>query len=394
MTTRNPSVGRCGITAVAVVAFLISAPPALADAVTVEAIRVPDRGVHPQAQTDGKGRVHLIYFKGEAMHGDVFYVRSHDGLKTFSEPVRVNSQPGSVVITGTVRGPHLAVGKGERVHVAWMGSGDARPKALGKHTPMLYARMNDAGDGFEPQRNVISKRPGLDGGGSVAADREGNVYVAWHAPAHGHDEADRQVWVAHSRDDGRTFAAETAAIPKRTGACGCCGMRIVAAGGGRVYIAFRSAAEMVHRDIHLLASDDYGKTFDIAVADPWEVGTCVMSTAAFAESGGKLWAAWETKEQIRLAVLDAKAGKAQEPLSMPGAAGGRKHPAVAVNATGEYVVAWAEGTGWNKGGLVAWQAFGPDGRPVAGASGRAEGVPVWGVPAVVPLRDGGFKVIY
>ena len=35
---------------------------------------------------------------------------------------------------------------------------------------MLYTRLNDTGDAFEPQRNVIQKRVGLDGGGSVAAD--------------------------------------------------------------------------------------------------------------------------------------------------------------------------------------------------------------------------------
>ena len=74
--------------------------------------------------------------------------------------------------------------------------------------------------------------------------------------------------------------------------------------------------------------------------------------------------------------------------------GGRRHPAVAAAADGRFCVAWAEGTGWNKGGAVAWQVFGPDGTPVAGEAGRADGVPAWGVPAVVVAPDGTFRVLY
>ncbi len=365
-----------------------------AEELKVQTIRAPDGGLQPQAQVDSRGQVHLIYFAGDPMHGDVFYVRSDDGLSTFSKPIRVNSQPGSVVITGTVRGPHLSIGKGDRVHVAWMGSDKSEPKAMGNAAPMLYTRMNDAGDGFAPQRNVIQKQPGLDGGGSVAADLEGNVYVAWHAPANGKEEADRQVWLARSRDEGKTFSAETPAIPRRTGTCACCGMQIIALGKGKVYIVFRSASEMVHRDIYLLASNDYGRTFAVAAVDPWKIGTCVMSTAALAQSAGTVLASWETEEQIYATVLTPDMRKPQNPLPMPGPGGHRKHPAVAIGADGNYLVAWTEGTGWNKGGSVAWQSFNKEGRPLRGTAGRAEGLPAWGVPATVALRDGSFRVIF
>ena len=87
----------------------------------VKVIRVPDGGVQPQAAVDSTGRVHLIYCTGDPAHGDVFYIMTTDGGK-FSKPIRVNSQVGSVVALGTVRGPQLAIGKDDRVHVAWMGS--------------------------------------------------------------------------------------------------------------------------------------------------------------------------------------------------------------------------------------------------------------------------------
>src|SRR5262245_43348695 len=78
-------------------------PQKVEPAAKVTLLRVPDRGIQPQLAVDAKGIVHLIYFRGEPMHGDVFYVRSEDGAR-FSRLLRVNSQPGSVIATGTIRG--------------------------------------------------------------------------------------------------------------------------------------------------------------------------------------------------------------------------------------------------------------------------------------------------
>jgi hypothetical protein len=373
------------------------APAAAAKEGGVRTRRVPDGGIHPQVATDARGRLHLAYFKGDPKEGDVYYVRSEDGGSTFTKAIRVNSQPGSVIIAGTVRGPHLAVGRDDRVHVAWMGSSKAEPRIAGRLAPMLYARMNDARDGFEPERNVIHRHPGLDGGGSIAADPEGNVYVAWHAPADrskGHDEDGRYVWVARSKDDGKTFSPETQANSRPTGVCGCCGMRIFAADKGRVFIAYRTATKVVNRDLHVLASNDYGRTFEVAAADPWEIGKCVMSTAAFAQAqGGNVLAAWETREQIRFARVGGDV-KARDVLSAPGRGENRKHPSIAVNARGEFLLAWTEGTGWAKGGSVAWQVFDEKGKPVAGREGRASGLPAWGVPAAVAMPDGSFTLVF
>ncbi|QOV91791.1 sialidase family protein [Humisphaera borealis] len=373
---------------------------AAVDAPAVKTLRVPDRGIFPQAAIDSRGRLHLMYVKGDPMAADAYYVRSDDGGATFTKPIRVNSGPESVIVTGTVRGPHLSVGRGDRIHVAWMGSSKAEPKS-GKLAPMLYTRLNDAGDAFEPQRNVGAGHPGLDGGGSVAADADGNVYVAWHAPAHpgkSEGEEGRQVWISRSQDDGKTFAPETAANPQPNGVCACCGMRIYCGDKGRVLILYRSASQAIHRDIQMLVSDDHGKSFQVAVADPWQVATCVMSTAACtsvaADGGRSLAAAWETTGQIRVALLTAGATKPTVMMSVPGDGKSRKHPSVAANSRGQILVAWAEGTGWNKGGTLAWQLFDAAGKPIAGESGQAPGIPVWSVPSAVALPDGSFRVIY
>jgi hypothetical protein len=102
---------------------------------------------------DSKGVVHLIYYKGEADSGDIFYVRQKPGEDTFSSPIPVNSRPGSAIAAGTIRGAQLAVGKNGRVHVAWDGMGkSAKEITFGdkKVTPLLYTRSNDDGPPSSP----------------------------------------------------------------------------------------------------------------------------------------------------------------------------------------------------------------------------------------------------
>jgi hypothetical protein len=275
-----------------------------------------------------------------------------------------------------------------------MGSGKAEPKVGGKATPLLYARLNDTGDGFEPQRNLIQQAVGLDGGASLAASSDGNVYVTWHAPAPGMGgEANRGVWVRCSRDDGKTFDDEKLAVEDRTGACGCCGMRAFASYRGTLYILYRSAQESVHRDMFLLTSSDQGRHFIGEKLDPWQVNGCPMSSAYFTESPRGVLAAWETREQVLFTTIDPSTGKHSDLAAAPGSAPLRKHPALAANRNGEMLFAWTEGMGWNKGGILSWQMYDKDGQPI-GVTGRASGVPTWSLVAVVARPDGGFTILY
>jgi hypothetical protein len=360
----------------------------------VTLLRTPEGGIQPQAAVDDRGVLHLIYFRGKDGAGDIFYVRSEDYGRTFSHPLRVNSQPGSAIATGNIRGAHLAAGRRGRVHVAWMGSALAEPRAPRKATPMLYTRLNDEGTAFEPQRNLIREAAGLDGGGSVAADAKGNVYVTWHAPEPGtQGEVSRRVWVAASSDDGATFAPEKPVSAEGTGVCGCCGMRAFSGRAGALYLLYRSAAGGVNRDTYLLTGKGPGAAFRSDDLHRWNVGTCPMSSFALAEDGAGVLAAWETNGQVYFARIDPASGKPSTPQGAPGEGRGRKHPVVAGNAGGEAVLVWTEGMGWNRGGSVAWQVFDREGRP-AGETGRAGGVPTWSLVAVFARPDGGFTVVY
>lgn len=380
-----------------VFACLIALSVNAADDQRVTLLRTPDGGIQPQAAVDNQGTIHLIYYKGESGAGDIFYVRRSANAEDFSKPIQVNSQRGSAIAAGSIRGAQLAVGKNGRVHVAWdgMGKGGKKVNINGKdETPLLYTRMNDAGTAFEPERNVITYAAGLDGGSSVAADAQGNVYVTWHgnAPDNKDKEAGRAIFVAHSKDEGKSFPREKPAVAKRTGACACCGMRAFADSQGAVYILFRAATEMTERGQTLLVSRKPGADFEVAYSHPWKAMTCPMSSATLSESKSGVLAAWETGDNVFFAHIDPKTMQVSRPIA-PMAGLKRKHPVAVANANGEILFAWTEGTGWAKGGSVAWQVFDKDGKPV-GEKGRAPGVPVWSLPTAFAKADGKFVIVY
>jgi hypothetical protein len=365
-------------------------------AAEVSVVRVPKGGIKASAAVDAAGALHLVYFSGDPKAGDAFYVTSRDGGAAFAAPIRVNSQPRSVLGASSARGPHLALGRDGRVHVLWAGSSLAQPRgplnpaqpADSPHngTPLLYARLDGAA--FTPQRNLMTRTIALDGDSTLTADAVGNVFAVWHAmPLEGKGESDRAVWLAASSDDGGTFAPERNVLPQPTGACACCGLT-AHSGNGALSILYRVAPDGLHRGMSLLTSTDRGATFSAQPLDEWKVATCPMSTGAILAAADRhALLAWENDKQIFYA------RPPDSPVAVPGFSGPRKHPALAVNSRGETLIAWTEGIGFGKGGSVAWQQFDAKGQPV-GEPGRADKLPAHGNVAAAALSDGRFVVIY
>ncbi len=351
-------------------------PPGHAAAESIVRLQqLPEGGLQPEAVVDSGGSLHTLYFMGDPAAGDLLYQAGD------TPAVRVNSTPGTAMAIGTVRGGHLAMGAG-RAHVAWMSADSESPG-------MFYTRSR-AGGGFEPQRNVTRHETALDGGGSVAADDTGNVFVAWHA---GHDgEPLRRLFVATSNDTGRSFAAEERANPVEAGACGCCGMRAGASPGGALWILYRAATESVHRDMQLLHSVDGGRSFRQDTVGEWELAACPMTTAAIVPVANGAVLAWETEGQIHWSRVAATVDGSQTVVD-DGKGGRRKHPVVAVDRTGRMAVVWTEGTGWDRGGDLAWQVYDAQGTTLE--AGRVDSVvEPWSRAAVVADRGGGFVILH
>jgi hypothetical protein len=357
---------------------------------TVSVERLPESGLQPQAIAID-GSTHLIYLTGDPKAADIVY-RKRINQGDWSVPMRVNSQTGSAIAIGTIRGPQMAIGRSGRVHVVWNGSSIAEPKPTHGGSQMLYARLTDDGKFFSPQRNLMTATHELDGGGSVAADARGSVQVFWHAsPAGVSGETNRAVYVATSGDDGLTFAAERVASPAGTGACGCCGLTAFANAGGDTFVLFRSARTLMQRDMTLLASIGGRIDFKEMLTDRWLVGACPMSSAGIAAVGDQVWAAWETDGRIQLARFANGAWTTKLPAV--GSLQGAKHPRIAINTRGEALVVWTEGTGWQKDGSLAWQVFDEHGQPTSD-QGRREGVPVWSYATAYSQPDGGFVILH
>lgn len=260
---------------------------------------------------------------------------------------------------------------------------------------MLYARLNDRASAFEQQRNLMQETFGLDGGGSIAADQLGNVYVGWHGKGHGaaEGEAGRQVWIARSNNDGQDFAIERPASNEPTGACGCCGLRLFTDSQANIYGLYRSATQNVHRDIYLLRSSDHGKTFSDSLLHPWNINACPMSSMALIEAGGQVLGAWETQSQVYFAPVSRSVDQVKAAITAPpGENPKRKYPALARNQSGETLFAWVEGSGRQHEGVLGWQIFDRAGRATSACDARLN-VPVLSFPAVFVRPDQGFTIV-
>ena len=127
----------------------------------------------------------------------------------------------------------------------------------------------------------------------------------------------------------------------------------------------------------LVSSADHGLSFHSKVLHPWSTNVCPMSSEAFAEGPSGLVASWESAERVYFSRINPDTLEAAPPIAAPGRPAARKHPSLAVNSAGETILVWAEGTGWARGGALAWQVFDAGGQPTAEHGRLSEGIPVW-----------------
>jgi len=370
---------------------------AVAAAGPVTLLEVPDAGVQPQALVDTKGKLHLLFLSGPAGESDVFHTTLNPKTKTFAKPTRGNHTAGNAVAMGSIRGAQGAWGRDGRLHVVW----NARvPDADGKsHMEVCYTRSDATGENFEPERGLMHAGKFLDGGATIAADQQGNVYVLWHAmplkatPDPGHGEASRALYLAKSSDDGRTFTKDAPCSDAATGICACCSMRATALPSGELVVLYR-AADGTGRSMESLRSTDHGVSFKVAEIHPWLINACPMSSSFLHPTPQGVMAAWETDSTIWTAGLD---GTSMVPRKLSTA--GSKHPSIARDDQGRMLITWARDTGWQRGGTLAWSLLDAQGNvTIESATDSAKDanlkVPVWSFPAAAFVKGLGFVIVH
>ncbi len=364
--------------------------PVTASESAVRLTRVPGHGVQPRAVLDHSGTLHLVYLAGDPGGSEVFYTSRKAGKPSFAKPLRVNQTPGSAVAMGTIRGARLALGQAGRVHVAWNGSHKAGSHGHG--APMFYTRLKQDGSGFEQERNLMTHTRALDGGGAVVADAKGNVQVVWHAAPLDAERGEnaRGVYVAKSSDHGKNFAREVNINPQ-PGTCGCCGLDAFLDRDGRLLTLYRGVSGEAQRDMTLLVGNQ--PAAKSLVVGPWEVRTCPMSAAAFAQTPGGIAGAWEAKGNIHLGWFGTGKPSVKNSTLIHRKAY-QRHPSIATNRDGSMVVAWSENTGWKKGGGLAWRIYDAKSKPTDQQGQRPHGVPKWSFAAAVAHPDGSFEILH
>ena len=350
---------------------------------------VPENGMQPQVATGSDGTIHLVYLKGAPQGCDVRYVQKPAAGREWSAPITVNSVPNTAVAMGTIRGAQIALGKDNRVHVLWNGVSPRDASGRYGSAPLFCARKETKQSAFSPQRDLISGTLHLDGGASIAANAKGEVYVVWHGarPDAEKGESNRVVFVLKSGDNGASFSPLKIANEDFNGVCACCSLKAFLGPSGELFTLYRAARNVAQRDMTLLSSRDGGQTFSHQTLHPWAVGACPMSSTTMTDTGKGTRAAWETDGVIFSSML----GGGFSPQSI--ASGKARHPALAVNRRDETLVVWSVGTGWQRGGTLAWCILGADGKPTA-QRGTAPGVPVWSFPAVFATPDNDFVILH
>ena len=141
-----------------------------------------------------------IVFSGGTHGGEIFFSRSADGGKTFSEPLNLSNTP-------------AGAGKGRLLKQTWFnGSLDLARSADGNlyaawteyEGPLRFSRSTDGGRTFSPPA-LIAGGPGESPGRgpSLAVGPNGKVHLAWTV---GEDDA-ADLHYAASMDEGRTFGS-------------------------------------------------------------------------------------------------------------------------------------------------------------------------------------------
>jgi hypothetical protein len=218
-----------------------------------------------------------------------------------SSPVMVNRQAG---VATAWRGdpPSVAVAD-KSVYVLWT----ARVEAGGKKGTDLYLSVShDQGQTFAPAVKVNDdKLPGAHGMHSLAVANDGKIYVAWldernvrapqpskHAGGH-HMESNRELFIAHSTDGGKTFSANKKVAEN---ACPCCKTALAVSPDGTLYTSWRQVLPGNFRHIAVASSTDGGANFASPVIvsdDKWMLQGCPVSGPSIStDANGTLRVVW------------------------------------------------------------------------------------------------------
>jgi len=302
----------------------------------VVVVQLPEGALVPDVMMDDAGMLHMVYGMGD----DAWYVRSADNGRTFSTPVKVNSE-GKVTLKMGERGPKLALGKGGSIHVVWADQWSPGVKVYPR-----YSRSLDGGKTFEPPRAMASLF-GIDGL-TMAVDSEGNVIVFFHHVIPG-QQLDvpfaHRLYMVRSTDNGATFGPEQRIKIKDMDdlACSMCMMRARITDDGNVNLALRVANDNI-RDFFLMRCPKRENSFvPLRVnEDRWKLMTCPMCGPELTlDPTGRVFCAFMSRHHVYWSILED--GQFKLHVATPAQENDEIYPGAFGNGKGQVLLVWQVG---------------------------------------------------
>jgi hypothetical protein len=284
-------------------------------------VSAPDHKAQgPEVAIGADGSINMVWIDEDSQAGkrddqghghshmaatNLYFARSTDGGRSFSAPVQVNARNGDVW-GFTVSKPRIAVGSNGTIHLFYPGN-DVNPANGKPHAVAMYTRSTDNGRSFQkPLR--LNTMPTTDashlvhGGlthahvfGTMAVGNGGNIYALWIDTRDMAKEGDSgKVFMAISRDDGRSFGKDTELFPADV--CPCCQLTAFIDARGTLYVGSRQV-DGRYRDSAIAVSSDGGRSFSPRVrlsAKRWEIEGCPLKPTAVAAQGRNVYAAYYT----------------------------------------------------------------------------------------------------
>ena len=135
----------------------------------------------PAIATSKDGTVHIV-FQGKSSNekaSGVFYTRSADAGKTFSDPVDISNTP-----TESSE-PQITIGGDDSIHVVWV---DALPAPAGPD--IYYTVSTDAGKSWSKREDLSNTPGGISFNPCVAVGSDARIHVAWSDTSSGDQQPD------------------------------------------------------------------------------------------------------------------------------------------------------------------------------------------------------------
>jgi hypothetical protein len=280
-------------------------PPFSAAALPIRVSSMNADAAEPAIAVGEDGTLYVAWVEHSGKQADVLVQRFDANGKTSRNPKRVNPQSGEATAW---RGdpPTLAMSTDGTLYVEWTRT-VASPSG---HADDIYlSQSHDGGETFDdPVKVNDDQRPAVHGMHSLAIGSDGRIYIAWldernalpvpipsSTEGHHQMEGNREVFLATSRDGGRSFGSN---IPIANDACPCCKTAVAVSPDNRVYVSWRQVLPGDFRHIAIAYSDNRGETFSqpvIVSDDRWSIGGCPVSGGALsAGANGGLSVLWYT----------------------------------------------------------------------------------------------------